>query len=92
MDSHIRLKHAEYASPSNRDDSLKRLPKELWDDMRTTVEEEVALGIPVEFRWSAFTHFVQPVEDEGDANIKSCKRTAQSQGGNRNAKRARRGG
>lgn len=92
MDSHIRLKHAEYASPSNRDDSLKRLPKELWDDMMTTVDEEVALGIPVEFRWSGFTHFTQPIEDEGETGSTGGKRTAQSQGGHRNAKRARRGG
>lgn len=64
MDTHIRSKHSEFASPSQPDTTLKRLPRDLWVDMRLTRDEEDAFGVDEKFRWSTFTHFISSESTE----------------------------
>ncbi|KAH9940250.1 hypothetical protein B0H21DRAFT_872024, partial [Amylocystis lapponica] len=53
MPEHIRLKHSEYASPSSP--GGLPLPRQLWDDMEITRNEELKLGVPCTNIPPAFT-------------------------------------
>lgn len=65
----------------------------LWEDMRTTQEEEEALEIPRHLRWSSFTHFIQEREGgdihDGGLAKPNGKRANPGYSGGSSAKRAR---
>lgn len=89
MDSHIRTKHSEFASPSNRNPELKRLPTKLWEDMRTTEEEEAALGVEPSYRWSTFKHYYSEEEGISEAVSGTLKRAYSDSGELQDPKRSR---
>ncbi|KAJ7852489.1 hypothetical protein B0H14DRAFT_3450760 [Mycena olivaceomarginata] len=62
MEEHLAQAHPEYASPRNPEGD-KRLPHAVWISMKTSGEEEKALGIPVDKTPVPFSHVAGP--DEG---------------------------
>ncbi|KAJ7872497.1 hypothetical protein B0H14DRAFT_2721869 [Mycena olivaceomarginata] len=62
MEEHLAQAHPEYASPRNLEGD-KRLPHAVWISMKTSTEEERALGIPVDKIPVTFSRVAGP--DEG---------------------------